>query len=222
MSTLKRKQKEKEQRRNLIIDAAQTLFFSRPYDEITIDAIAKKAQLAKGTVYLYFKSKDSLYAAVALRGARIQNRMFEEAVSKKKNGLEKVFATGEAYYEFYKRHPEYFRMAREAENMSIIDTGDVNVAEFLDASHKNFETLYNAVVEGIKDGSIESDIDPTLTSVFLIQSTKSIIELPPGFEMFLKEGTGTDKDATMRFTLQMLRRSLQQRNQPEKTGAREE
>ena len=106
--------------------------------------------------------------------------------------------------------------------MSTVDRSDVNVAEFLNASYKNFETLYNAVVEGIKDGSIESAIDPTLTSVFLIQSTKSIIELPPGFEMFLKEGAGADKDATMRFTLQMLRRSLQQRNQPEKTGAREE
>ena len=69
MLTLKRREKEKEQRRKLILDAAQTLFFSKHYDEITIEEIAEKAQLAKGTLYLYFKSKEALYSAVALRGA---------------------------------------------------------------------------------------------------------------------------------------------------------
>ena len=110
MSTLKRKEKEKEQRRKLIIDSAQTLFFSKHYDEITIDEIAKKSQLAKGTLYLYFKSKEALYSAVALRGANIMNAMFKDAVGRHHSGLEKAFAVGEAYYEFYKRHSQYFCM----------------------------------------------------------------------------------------------------------------
>ena len=65
-TTLLRKEKEKEQRRNIILDVAQQLFFSKKYDEITIEEIANKAQLAKGTLYLYFKSKEELYSAVAL------------------------------------------------------------------------------------------------------------------------------------------------------------
>ena len=57
MLTFKRKEREKEQRRELIINAAQELFFFKKFDEITIEEIAKKSQLAKGTLYLYFKSK---------------------------------------------------------------------------------------------------------------------------------------------------------------------
>ncbi len=208
MSTFKRKEKEKEQRHNLIVDAAQTLFFSKRYDEITIEEIAKKTQLAKGTLYTYFKSKEALYSAVALRGARIMNAMFKDAAGRRQSGLEKSFALGEAYYEFYKRHTAYFRMFAEAENLPVARSDDINAAELTKVSCENLEIVLNSVVLGIKDGSIKPDLDPMQTSIFLIQSTKAMILLPPGFEMFLKQA-GADKDATIKSTLQALRRSLE-------------
>ena len=205
--TLERKEKEKEQRRNTIIDAAQALFFDKPYDEITIEAIAERAQLAKGTVYLYFKSKEEVYSAVALRGARILNQMFKKKMKGKKNGLEKAFATGEAYYQFSKEQPQYFKMFTEAENLALCSDYKTSQALF-NVSQENLEIVLNAVIDGEKDGSIKPDLDPKLTAIFLIQSTKSMIQLTPGFEMFLKQA-GADKDATLRFTLQALRLSLQ-------------
>jgi AcrR family transcriptional regulator len=214
--TLERKEKEKKQRRNTIIDAAQALFFAKPYDEITIEAIAERAQLAKGTVYLYFESKEDLYLAVALRGARILNQMFKEKTRGKKNGLEKAFATGEAYYEFYKRYPHYFQTLLEAENMLASCSDNSSMQELVKLANGNFEEVLNAVVEGIKDGSIKPSLDPLLTAVFLIQSTRSMIRLPPGFEMFLARA-GADKDATLKFTLEALRLSLQN-TQNQKVG----
>ncbi|MGA3288804.1 MAG: TetR/AcrR family transcriptional regulator [Candidatus Bathyarchaeia archaeon] len=208
MSTLKRKEKEKEQRRNLIVDAAQTLFFSKRYDEITIEEIAKKSQLAKGTLYMYFKSKEALYSAVALRGAHIMNTMFKEAASQRQSGLEKGFTIGEAYYEFYKRHTQYFSMLAEAENLPVAHSDDVNATELTKVSCENLEIVLNAVVLGIKDGSIKPDLDPMLTSIFLIQSTRAMILLPPGFEIFLRQA-GADKDAAIKSTLQALRSSLE-------------
>jgi len=208
MSTYKRKEKEKEQRRKLILDAAQTLFFSKDYDEITIEEIAEKSQLAKGTIYTYFNSKEALYSAVALRGARIINKMFKDAADRRQNGLEKSFAIGEAYHEFYRRHPHYFSMFAEAENLPVARSNDVNAAELTKVSYENLEILLNTVVLGIKDGSIKPDLDPMQTAIFLIQSTKAMILLPPYFETFLKQA-GTDKNATVKFTLQALRRSLE-------------
>jgi len=207
-SILERKEKEKEQRRNAIVEAAQSLFFSKPYDEITIEAVAEKAQLAKGTVYLYFKSKEELYLAVALRGERILNLMFKRAIGGNKNGLEKAFATGEAYYEFYKLHAQYFRMCLEAENMLVLNTDNVCAKELIETSYENLQIVHDSVVEGIKDGSIKSDLDSMLTSIFLIQSTRGMIQLPPCFETFLTQ-SGADKDATAKFTLDALRLALQ-------------
>ena len=206
--TAKRKQEEKEQRRNLIIDAAQELFFSKHYEEITIETIAKKAQLAKGTIYLYFDSKEALYSAVAIRGRRILNSMYKNAVIGKKNGLEKAFSIGEAYYDFYRQHKSYFLMWIESEHLPGAIKGEINSKELTSISNENLRILEKAVAEGIEDGSMRPNLNPLLTSVFLIQSTKAMIELPPGFELLLKH-SGSEKDEVLKFTLQALRHSLQ-------------
>ena len=208
MLTQKRREKEKEQRCSLILDAAQALFFSENYAKITVEEIAEKAQLAKGTLYTYFKSKEALYSAVALRGVRIMNEMFRDTASRHKSGMEKAFAIGEAYYEFYKRYPHYFHMLVEAENLPCARSDDINAAELVKASCESLEIVLNAVVTGISDGSIKPDLDPKQASIFLIQSTSAMIMLPPYFELFLRQ-SGADKDATIKFTLQALRRSLE-------------
>ena len=216
MLTSARKEREKEQRRSIIIDAAQDLFFSNVYDKITIEAIAQKAQLAKGTVYLYFKNKESLYSAVALRGTRILNSLFKEMVSPDLNGLDKAFATGKAYCEFYRRCPQYFKICLEAEkNLLVLNSGDADLDELMKLSSENLKIVMDAVSEGVKDGSIKPDADPLLTSIFLIQSTRSMIQLPPGFEIILRQES-KDKDGTLEFTLKALRDSLQNANCGEK------
>ncbi len=88
MSTTERKEREKALRYEAIIDAAERQFFSRGFENVTMEDIAKELELAKGTLYLYFKNKDELYFAIVLRGVRIMNRMFKESVSGKKSGLD--------------------------------------------------------------------------------------------------------------------------------------
>ena len=53
-----------ESRRRHILDAARALLVRRNYDAIVLDDVAKQAKIAKGTLYLYFRSKDHLIAAV--------------------------------------------------------------------------------------------------------------------------------------------------------------
>ena len=136
------------------------------------------------------------------------NTMFKDAADRKQSGLEKSFAIGEAYYNFYKRHPKYFSMLMEAENLLVATSDEVNAAELMKVGHENFKILSDAVILGIKDGSIKPDLDPIQTSIFLIQSTRAMILLPPAFEKFLKEANA-EKDATFKFTLQALRRFLE-------------
>ena len=58
---------EKESRRQQLLDAAYTLSQSTPYDLLTVAQIAEQAKLAKGTVYLYFKSKEELFLGLTER-----------------------------------------------------------------------------------------------------------------------------------------------------------
>ena len=56
MGIAERKEREKLQRRNDIIDAAERLFFQHGFETPTMDDVAREAELSKGTLYLYFKS----------------------------------------------------------------------------------------------------------------------------------------------------------------------
>ena len=110
MATARRKEKEKELRRSEIIDAAEKLFFSKGYDGVSMDDVAKRTELAKGTLYLYFKNKDSLFFAVVQRGVFVMNSMFEGGVKKAKTGSDKLYSIGVSYYKFYKQFPDYFKL----------------------------------------------------------------------------------------------------------------
>jgi AcrR family transcriptional regulator len=59
-------QTETVSKRDLILEAAGTLFAQKGYEETTIADIAKAARIAVGTVYLYFHNKYEIYTAVAL------------------------------------------------------------------------------------------------------------------------------------------------------------
>ncbi len=114
MSTAERKEKEKAARRTAIVNAAERLFASKDYDGVAMDDVAREAQLAKGTLYLYFNNKDSLYLAVAVRGAVVLKEMMARGVAREARGIDKACAVSFAYYEFSKQRPFYFRILTDA------------------------------------------------------------------------------------------------------------
>lgn len=67
MGILERKERERERRRQQIIVAAKRVFSSRGFNRATMEDIAAEAELSPGTLYLYFKNKDELYASLSLR-----------------------------------------------------------------------------------------------------------------------------------------------------------
>jgi TetR/AcrR family transcriptional regulator len=52
---------EKSERRQAILDAALELLVEADYQEISISSVAKKAGVAKGTIFLYFRTKEELF-----------------------------------------------------------------------------------------------------------------------------------------------------------------
>ena len=107
-----RRQREKEQRRSEIIDAAERLFFSHGYEDVSMDEIANEVELNKATLYLYFKNKEALFAAIVLRGIRILQKKYEECMKTHVPCVVKVALMGQAYYQFSQEHPDYLRLIK--------------------------------------------------------------------------------------------------------------
>jgi AcrR family transcriptional regulator len=67
MGIRERKERERERRRQQIMVAAKRVFTEKGFSKATMEDIAKEAELSPGTLYLYFKNKDELYASLSLR-----------------------------------------------------------------------------------------------------------------------------------------------------------
>jgi AcrR family transcriptional regulator len=66
MGIQERKKREKEVRRKQILTAAKQLFAERGFHQATMEDIANAAELSPGTIYLYFRSKDELFAELSV------------------------------------------------------------------------------------------------------------------------------------------------------------
>jgi AcrR family transcriptional regulator len=66
--TVKRKEREKEARREAILDAAARVFSRKGFYEATLDEVAAEAELAKGTIYNYYQDKQALFVSLMERG----------------------------------------------------------------------------------------------------------------------------------------------------------
>jgi AcrR family transcriptional regulator len=78
MGIQERKEREKERRRQQIMVAAKRVFTEKGFSSATMEDIAASAELSAGTLYLYFKSKDELYASLSLRVLQYLNIRLEQ------------------------------------------------------------------------------------------------------------------------------------------------
>ena len=110
MAPVKRRQKEKEQRKSAILRSAQQLFFKRGFKAVTVESIAKQAKLSKGTVYLYFSSKEEIYAHILLNDIENFNRKVVDIVDKGGNASEMLSIFADIYVDFFLNDRELFRI----------------------------------------------------------------------------------------------------------------
>ena len=71
MGVAERREREKEQRRQAILDAAEHLFFKKGVEDTTMDDVAEAAEFSKGTLYLYFKNREDIYHGIYHRGMEV-------------------------------------------------------------------------------------------------------------------------------------------------------
>lgn len=76
-----RSDEDKERRRRALLEAALEEFFERGWAAARMEDVAKRATLSKGSVYLYFESKEALFAALIDRVARPNLERVEAVVA---------------------------------------------------------------------------------------------------------------------------------------------
>ena len=108
MGLRERRAREKEARRRQIIDAARSLLFEKGLQATSINQIAKRAELAVGTIYFYYSSKEELFAELQEEGLELLMEKIQQASSAVGDPRERLRSMAMAYYDFSREHKDYF------------------------------------------------------------------------------------------------------------------
>lgn len=104
------KTREREERKNLIIDAAEHVFSAKPFNKVSMREIAIEAGIAPSSLYTYFPNQELLFVEAAVRDSNSlideMEKMLDNA-DQPDQGLKRVI---EAFIDFISSHDSYFRM----------------------------------------------------------------------------------------------------------------
>ena len=173
----KKRNRKKEIRKELIIDSAEDVIRRDGFEQATMDEIARQAELAKGTLYLYFKNKTEIYLAVHIRGSLLLNERLREKFLENKNGIEILDGLGNTYLQFIKEFPVYFMAATHYENLlSKSDPASLPLAAECERLAKEAMTyIVRALQIGIQDGTIRRTFDPYQLGLIIWSASRGVI-----------------------------------------------
>lgn len=176
MGIIERKEREKERRRDEIIDAARKVFFDKGLVTATMDEIAEAAELSKATLYLHFPSKEELYLAVAMCGLRTLHGTFQEIIDRESSVVRTLHLMKEAYMEFYRTHRQYVHMFSFLQMSQFHKQVSDQMRSSCDAENdRHWEAIINLLRRGIAQKIIRDDIDPTEMAIVLWTNASSLM-----------------------------------------------
>jgi AcrR family transcriptional regulator len=162
----------KPNRQDEILDAAADLFAVRPFHEVRLDDIAARAHIGKGTVYLYWSSKEDVYLAVIRRGfAAVLSRVEAELPSQTGKPLDQLTAIIRALVDFAFAFPAVYRLMRGG-TLTPEDPDLQNVRR------KLVERIQSVIESGVCTGEF-CDPCPALTAQYIMSFIRGALLYPP-------------------------------------------
>jgi AcrR family transcriptional regulator len=155
-----KRKKEKENKKNNILKAARKLFFDRGFKFVTVDSIAAKAGVSKGSIYLYFDSKEEIYAQVLITDNIELNKNIKIFSTKEAPAAELLLEFSQIYINYFLEHNELFRILMtfmlQTEQMNL--TQEQN-AELIRTTNDNIRAISAIIQKGIDSGEFSPTID---------------------------------------------------------------
>jgi len=172
MGLVGRKQQEKEIKRKDIIDAAERVFFSKGYDNSSMDEVAKEAEFSKRTVYVYFSSKEQIYYEIMIRGYKLligmlEKSFYNEEPNTAEEELRCIFFT---FFSFSEDYPSYFKAIMEYETTDSDEQTKLSndsKTECYRLGEQVLSYLSGALQKGLLDGTVKSGLDSKKTALIL-------------------------------------------------------
>jgi AcrR family transcriptional regulator len=107
MGVKERKERDRQEMRETILESAHQLFVDKGFDDVSIRNIAEAIEYSPATIYLYFKDKNEIF--YALHGEAFKKfNDFMSVLATLKDPFKRLIKMGELYMEFAFKFPKYY------------------------------------------------------------------------------------------------------------------
>ena len=176
MSIIERKEREKEHRKEEILDAAQKIFFEKGLATSTMDEIAETAELSKGTLYLYYKSKEDMYLGVLMRGMEELHAEYERIGLSDKSTVEKLLELRTAYVAYFYKNRKFFRMTNFLQSPYFHKQVSDEMKQSCDIEGQKVWKIIDGVLQhGVEEGVLRPEFNPIELGVIIWSNMTSLL-----------------------------------------------
>ena len=161
---------EQAAKRERILAAALRLFAHEPYQAVTMDRVADAAGVAKGTLYLYFPSKDALYLGILSDGLNTAYRTFQSTADPRLPVAERLRRSIEVMVEFFDQRRDFLQFFATAEPRLAEERNRIIEA----SRERGFNFFASQIEEGIRTGAFRR-IDPRLATFTIQGAIRSLL-----------------------------------------------
>ncbi len=169
----KRKETKRVEKKQVILDAAEKIMQASGLNSLNIDLVAKETSFAKGTIYLYFRSKEEILASLTLKSRNLLLDYFRKAAEKVDNELLQIEAVIWANFYFAKKHKLYYELLSFYEsNLDLEET-----KELKEISVKISSYVVTILLNGKKNCLIREDLEHYQFSLSLWGMNVGMIQL---------------------------------------------
>lgn len=136
--------------------------------KITLDMVAAKAKVGKGTIYSHFSSKEDLFQKLALSLIdKLRTEMMDAGLSSRGNSIDRLEKLGMVFYGFIQKHPMLIAISlylRETPPWMNSDEED----DFFRIESVFVSMIESLVKLGIEEGLLRSDLDTRALAYFIL------------------------------------------------------
>ena len=109
MGVKERREREKLETRDLILDAARELFVSEGYEGVSMRKVAEKIEYSPTAIYVHFADKEDLFRELCHQDFAHLAQVFQSAALPE-DPLERLKHIGKRYVEFGRQYPYHYRL----------------------------------------------------------------------------------------------------------------
>ncbi len=198
MGILERKERDKQEMRLMILEAAKEVFIEEGFEKASIRVIAERIEYSPATIYLYFKDKNELFHEIHEMGF---DKLLEEmtvAIEGITDPIDELRARGFAYMKFAFQNPEMYDL------MFILNAPMDTLKEEEDwhSGHKCFMLLCESIQKGIESNQLKfSNIEIAAMSIWSFMHGMVSLKIRNRFKKFNEQ---SDVDLLMTASLEQM------------------